>query len=299
VILVNPECPYALGNRGIEPYVIIIIRGGRMNRKFIAKNWYANAYEQFETQANDVEFLLDVLKKQTDGTPQNILEVACGGGRISIPLAKAGHNVTGFDADEFMLLRCYRRMENLPNIACFKADALTSNWGNDFDVVVMAGNILINIETETDYEKAQQLFIQKAAESLRCGGYLFLDYDQHSDTSAVKFFNYLNKSGSYGDDPEYLDDLGTSGKFRNYGNVYDPVTRICTWASHSDLLTNNGERIIESTIGHKHIPTLKQVYKWLADTGFIVEQSYSNYTKEPLDEKHDDFVRATIWAKKE
>jgi len=58
-----------------------------LNRDFIAKHWYANVYEQFENQTNDVEFLLDILHKNTNGDPQNILEVACGGGRISVPLA--------------------------------------------------------------------------------------------------------------------------------------------------------------------------------------------------------------------
>ena len=127
---------------------------------------------------------------------------------------------------------------------------------------------------------------------------MFLDYDQHSDVSAVKLFNRLGESGRLGDDSSYTDELGTSGQFKNYGGVYDPVTRICIWASHRDLLTNNGERIIESTMGHKHIPTLKQVYDWLADAGLTIEKTYSNYTEEPLNEHHEDFVRATIWAKK-
>jgi len=89
-----------------------------LSRQFIAKHWYAGVYEQFENHTNDVDFLLKVLREQTDGTPQNILEVACGGGRISVPLAQAGHTVVGFDADEHMLLRCYGRMRGIPNIAC-------------------------------------------------------------------------------------------------------------------------------------------------------------------------------------
>ncbi|MDD4125061.1 MAG: class I SAM-dependent methyltransferase [Eubacteriales bacterium] len=269
-----------------------------MNKQFIAKHWYAYSYEKFENQTNDVEFILKILCEQTDGTPQNILEVACGGGRISVPLAQAGHKVVGFDADEFMLLRCYGRMKDIPNITCYQADAISADWGTGFDVVVMAGNILINIETEMDYTEAQQTFIRKAAAALHPGGYLILDYDQHSDASAVKFFNRLGESGRLGDNSEYIDELGTGGKIKIYGSVYDPVTRICTWASHSDLLTNNDERIIISTAGYKHIPTLKQVYEWLADAGFNLEKTYRNYTDEPLDDNESDFVRSTVWAKK-
>ena len=269
-----------------------------MSKKFISKHWYAHAYEQFENQTDDVEFFIDVLRKETCGTPQNILEVACGGGRICVPLAKAGHNVTGFDADEFMLLRCCNKMKGIPNIACYQADAIKSDWGTGFDVVVMAGNILINIETGINYTEAQRIFFRKAAAALRKGGHLLLDYDQHSDKSAAKFFNRLGESGRLGVETEYLDDLGTVGKFKHYGGVYDPVTRICTWASHKELTTNNGERIIESTTGHKHIPTLEQVYGWLSDAGFVVEKTFRNYKNEPLTESEPDYVKATIWARK-
>jgi SAM-dependent methyltransferase len=269
-----------------------------LNRQFIAKHWYAGFYEKFENQTYDVEFLIKILREQTDGTPQNILEVACGGGRICIPLAQAGHKVTGFDADEFMLLRCYGKMKDLFNLTCYQADAVSADWGTGFDVVVMAGNILINIETDMDYEEAQKTFIRKAAAALRSDGHLILDYDQHSDSSAVKFFNRLAESGRLSYGSEYTDELGTGGKIISYGNVYDPITRICTGVSHMDLLTNNGERIIESTTGYKHIPALTQVYGWLNDAGFLVEKTYRNYTDEPLSEQSPDFSRATIWARK-
>lgn len=82
---------------------------GVVNREFIAKHWYSSVYEQFENQTNDVDFLLKILLQQTGGVPLDILEVACGGGRISVPLAQAGHRATGFDMDEHMLLRCLRR----------------------------------------------------------------------------------------------------------------------------------------------------------------------------------------------
>ncbi|MDR1540099.1 MAG: hypothetical protein LBU32_19285 [Clostridiales bacterium] len=51
-------------------------------------------------------------------------------------------------------------MKDIPNINCYQADAINANWGTGYDVVVMAGNILINIETELDYAEAQQAFIR-------------------------------------------------------------------------------------------------------------------------------------------
>jgi hypothetical protein len=71
-------------------------------------------------------------------------------------------------------------------------------------VVALAGNILVNIESDKDYSEAQAMFICKAAEALRPGGHVYLDFDLH-----------INLSSSL-DDSCYFhgtDDFGTSGKF--------------------------------------------------------------------------------------
>lgn len=264
-----------------------------MNREFIAKHWYASVYEQFETQTHDVEFLLKVLSEQTNNSPQNILEVACGGGRICVPLAQAGHMVTGFDSDEYMLIRCYRRMQGMSNIRCYKAEATTTDWGAGFDVLVMAGNILINIESDMDYALAQATFIRKAAEALRTGGHLYLDFDLLFDPASC--FHRLGESSYFNG----TDDMGTSGRTVGYGSVYDPMTQICAGASHLEITTNNGEQFIISEQSYKHIPTQSQVYGWLTGAGFTIVKAYKNYSDETLTEPIDESTyRATIWARK-
>ncbi|SDM49178.1 class I SAM-dependent methyltransferase [Paenibacillus jilunlii] len=264
-----------------------------MNRDFIAQHWYASVYEKFENQTHDIVFLLKVLAEQTSSQSQNILEVACGGGRICVSLAKANHIVTGFDADEHMLLRCYRRMAGLPNIHCYQAEAAMSDWGADFDVVVMAGNILINIESDMDYEEAQKTFIKNAAASLRTGGHLYLDFDLHYNPAIS--FNRLKESSYF----EGTDELGTAGRIVSYGSVYDPITRICTGVGHWELTTNSGEQFILPKRWYKHIPTQSQVYGWLSDSGFSIERTYLNYTAEPIPELIIEAVnRAIIWARK-
>jgi len=264
-----------------------------MNRDFIAKHWYASMYEKFENQTYDVDFLLRVLAEQTGNQPQNILEVACGGGRICVPLAKSQHTVVGFDVDEQMLLRCYKKMVGLPNIRCYQADALNSNWGFGYDVVVMAGNILINIESDMDYVDAQKTFIKNAATSLHIGGHLYMDFDLHYDPTT--HFNRLGESSYFNG----TDELGTTGRIVSYGSVYDPVTQICAGIKHWELTTNSGEQIIILKRWYKHIPTLKQVYGWLSDAGFTIERTYHNYTDEPIPEPIVKTTRrATIWARK-
>lgn len=121
--------------------------------------WYAYIYEQQVIQSNEVDFILETLGQE----PKKVLEVACGGGRILAPIAKAGHAATGFDIDKYMLERCKTKIRGIENAGCYLADALRDDWDQDYDVVVLAGNILINIITDGNYAEAQKLFIQKAA----------------------------------------------------------------------------------------------------------------------------------------
>ena len=263
-----------------------------MNQIFYARHWHAYVYEQYENQTDDVEFILQLLQEHAPGA-QNILEAACGGGRIAVPLAEAGHRVTGFDSDEHMLLRCGRRAKGLGNLHIYAADMMGDDWGAGYDVVVLGGNILINIETDKDYKQAQIDMITKAAAALRTGGHLLMDFQLLYDDKGC--FHSLEESSYF----QGADDIGTSGRTVSYGGTYDPVTQLWCGVSHFELTLPNGAKWIGPRVRHKHIPKQAQVYAWLADAGLVVEHVYKNHSKEPLPCPIDeDTYRATIWARK-
>ena len=264
-----------------------------MNRDFIKKHWYAYIYEQQENQTDDTEFLLHILHTEIGIGPLELLEAACGGGRLAVPFAEAGYAVTGFDADAYMLLRCYARARGLENLRLFVADAVHGDWGEGYDVVVLGGNFLINIESDTGYAQAQETVIRNAASALKPGKFLLLDFGIHYNPKAI--FNSLGE-GSYF---EGTDDLGTYGRTVSYGSVYDPVTRICAGVNHTELTTNGGERLIIPEVWHKHIPSQEQVWNWCAQAGLTIEKTYKNYTQEPIPEPLDESThRATLLARK-
>ncbi|NLM44365.1 MAG: class I SAM-dependent methyltransferase [Clostridiales bacterium] len=59
-----------------------------------------------------MEFALSVIGSE----PKRILEIACGSGRILVPLAKVGHNVTGLDFDKYMLSKIESKSVRMDNI---------------------------------------------------------------------------------------------------------------------------------------------------------------------------------------
>lgn len=247
-----------------------------MNRNDLMQYWYAYTYDQ-EIHQGDVEHILSIV----GNSPLNILEVACGSGRISIPLAQAGHTVTGFDVDEAMLARIPKKASDLANLNCYKADAITDDWGNGFDVVILSGNVLVNIITDGDYKQAQELFVKKASNAVKQGGYMYLDFTCMLGESQ-------SNSGEEYTIFEGTDDLGTFGKFiMGGGGTYNSQTRIANGTRRYEITPKNGEMFSVTKKSVKHFPTHEQVVSWLNKYGWTIEWH------SPI---KDETFHAVIWA---
>jgi SAM-dependent methyltransferase len=118
--------------------------------------------------AYDAELYLELA--QTSGGP--VLELGAGSGRLAVPLALAGHEVTGIDIDEAMLQRGRDRWQN--ERGSFEADRLDLRVGDFFDYRPgpRFGLALIAVNTfllaRDDAERLAILRTMK--ESLRPGG---------------------------------------------------------------------------------------------------------------------------------
>jgi SAM-dependent methyltransferase len=87
---------------------------------------------------NDVVFYTG-LAKQIKGP---VLELACGTGRILIPTARAGRDITGLDFSRYMLARCRKKLSNespdvQKRVNLVQGDMTTFNLGKKFDLITM------------------------------------------------------------------------------------------------------------------------------------------------------------------
>ncbi|MCL2603226.1 MAG: class I SAM-dependent methyltransferase [Defluviitaleaceae bacterium] len=267
-----------------------------MSNETEIKNLGAFLYEQHETQDDDVKFIL-----QTIGAPaKKVLEVACGGGRILVPLAKAGHDAWGFDMDDDMLANIPAKALGLSNIHWCNADALLDDWGAGFDVVVLAGNLLFNIEIGAgiEYKKAQELFIQKAANALVTGGYLYIGYNPWAPNGRT-----LTRPAGYNveDDGNVVWEWEGTDEHGNYqrewttSGAFDEDSGILTSTNGCEQRLADGTHAEEITFGIKHYATLEHIHGWLTAAGFEIEQQYENFDKKPID---DDSTTLIIYARK-
>jgi SAM-dependent methyltransferase len=108
-------------------------------------------------------------------TPARVLDAGCGTGRVAIELSRRGHDVVGVDVDEAMLEAARAKAPDLPWVHGDLTDP-ELDLGQDFDVVVMAGNVLIFVPPGTEAQ-----VIGNAARWLRPGGRLVTGYSLQPD----------------------------------------------------------------------------------------------------------------------
>ena len=237
------------------------------NEKDIIAQWNADMYDLNETYTDDVEFALTLM----GASPKKILEIACGSGRLLVPVAKAGHDVTGLDFDEYMLDKIPAKISGAQKIQWRKADVINEEWGTGFDVVLLAANFLFNIVSDMDYEHAQELMIKKASDAVVSGGHVLIDYS-HTFHPEQWFQNPEPNVIWQGTDSE-----GNFGKMVLLNSTYDTNTGIAQSIRRFEMTLADGNHFVQEFPVKKHFASLNQVHTWLEHAGFVIENEWGDY----------------------
>jgi SAM-dependent methyltransferase len=107
----------------------------------------------------------DLVERLGGGT---VLDAGCGTGRVAIELARRGHDVVGVDLDGDLLARARAKA---PELAWVEADLAAVSLGRSFDVVVLAGNVLLFCRPEDRAAIVSALAIHVAPAGCLVAGY--------------------------------------------------------------------------------------------------------------------------------
>jgi SAM-dependent methyltransferase len=116
--------------------------------------------------------------------PSSVLDAGCGTGRVAIELSRRGRQVAGVDLDQQMLEAARQKAPHLMWLHGDLADPEFS-LGHQFDVIVMAGNVLIFVAPGTEgavlTNMARHLVpggLVISGYSLRPGGFGIIAHDE-------------------------------------------------------------------------------------------------------------------------
>lgn len=142
-------------------------------------NEFADIYDDFSVGIGDLGFY----KKQAKKAKGKVLEVACGTGRILLPLLKAGVDIEGFDISSKMLgvLNQKAKKDGLkPKV--WKADMRNFRANKKYSLIMVPYRAFNHVESSADQIRALKNFRRH----LGRGGRLVLNFFYPSYTYMAK-----------------------------------------------------------------------------------------------------------------
>jgi 2-polyprenyl-3-methyl-5-hydroxy-6-metoxy-1,4-benzoquinol methylase len=222
--------------------------------------------EEGARSAPRIAFYCDLAKMV--GGP--VLEIACGSGLVTLPIAAQGLDVTGVDLARPMLEHARKKAEaqNL-NIRWVEADARSFDLGTQYQFIFITGN-------------AFQAFLRREDQEA-----LLRSVRRHLLPDGIFAFETRNPSGHdlTNQSAEEFDQRYISVEGNNVSvsstQIYDPIAQIIYWTSYRHW--NDGERDHER---ETHIACRfthpQELEALLHYNGFQIIEQYGNWNKEAL-----------------
>jgi len=112
---------------------------------------FAEVYDLFYRHDEDVKFYVSIARKCGDP----VLELACGTGRVLIPIAREGFKITGLDISDSMLKVLKRKLEKEPDevkqrIKIVKGDMRNFELGQKFKLIILPFSSIVGLLSEDD-----------------------------------------------------------------------------------------------------------------------------------------------------
>jgi cyclopropane fatty-acyl-phospholipid synthase-like methyltransferase len=208
----------------------------------------------YQTDA-ELDYLMQVLAVPPGG---HILDVPCGTGRLSVPLAERGYRVTGVDISAELLgdAEAAAKGRNLP-VRFEERDMRDLPWAGEFDAAYCAGNSFTYLGETGDRD-----FLAAVARNLKPGGRFSLETSMAAESV---FVNRLQRAWFPLGDLLFLHDTD-----------YEPATSKFT---STYTIIRAGKKETKRAV--YQIYTCRQIVRLLEDAGFGQIESYGSLTREP------------------
>ncbi len=238
--------------------------------------------QQYTGYESDIPFLVQLAEEFAGIEP--VLEFACGTGRITIPIAQAGHRIIGVDISPAMLQTATDKIKLLDpkpakNVTLIEADMRTyiSPHAGFHHLALVPFTAFLHLTSQTDQLAALSNFALNLHPSL---GFLLVDIFNpklkrltDSDTTSIPF---LEKQVPINNGQHIL--------IRQTATEYFPASQNCRWTflvNIYDAVTGN---LVES---YREASTVRIIFpnEWrllLQLAGFTIIKKWGNYQYQPF-----------------
>jgi SAM-dependent methyltransferase len=238
-------------------------------------------------QDGEVEFYLELAREaESRGLPT--LELACGTGRVALPLVRAGVRLTGLDVSTPMLALAREKSAGLENVRWLERDMRAFDLGEQFGLIFIAvGTFQLLIEIEDQLACLRCVHKHLAPE----GRFAF----EVESPNIVAMAEWLTtKRGALVRNPSRdHQDPKTGRLVQSWGTIdYHPSRQERTSSGFNEELDEAGV-VVRRQYGQPM--TLRYFHRYemehlLARAGFAVEAMYGDLRKNPYRGNSPDMI---------
>lgn len=216
-----------------------------------------------------------------------VLEIACGTGRVSIPIARLGFEVTGLDIVPGMLALARRKSAGLPT-RWVEGDARTFDLGRRFRLIFVTGNAFQAFLTRAD----QEALLERVRAHLDDGGLFAFETRNprwvgsgadplpESDLEGGDLWANLETRAEEQEWQRYNDLRGHEVRVSRT-QVYDHIAQILHWTTYRRWREGEQEQTRVTRIAVR-FTFPQELAALLHYNGFSVIRQYGDWDLEPL-----------------
>jgi SAM-dependent methyltransferase len=222
---------------------------------------------------------LDLYRALAARTDRPVVELGAGSGRVAVPLAAAGHEVTGVDLDAAMLARARARAAaagegTAARLRLVRSDLFTARPEGlgEFGLAILALNSILVLGGPRDQRRA----IGVLAGLLAPGGIAVVDAWQPVADDLVRFDGRLSL--------EWLRHDPASGRdvTKLAAAWYDGATRTVTLTTIFDEAAPGAAPVRWTRVDALHLISADELRAHAEDAGLVVEVIAGDYELSPL-----------------
>lgn len=225
--------------------------------------------EIYDLENNEFEpdgpFIL-ALAKKLGGT---VLELGCGTGRVTIPLAQNGIDIVGLDVVPGMIERARQKSNDLP-IEWVVADVRTFQLGRKFQLIFESGSVFHHMLTRPD----QEAYLARVREHLEDNGRLVINL----------FFPHPNRLISTDVEEDWFSVQRSDGSEIRVSGIdkYDEIRQVRVETAYRRWTDIDGQEILRVTPLSLRYVFPQEMEALLHYNGFEIMELYGDADCSPL-----------------
>ena len=250
-----------------------------------SREHYADAalYDyEYRRRRADVTFYRELARERSGP----ILELGAGSGRVTVALARDGHEVVAIDQAPAMLARLRARVDALPKAAAarikiVRGDLRSFAVPGKFGLAIAAFNVVEHLYTRGEVAAC---FACVAAQLALGGGFAF-------DVQLPDLAWLLRDPTKRWAKTRFTDPTTKRAMFYSTNHDYDPIGQIALIRLYYEPADGKGPTRIVKLSQRKFFPA--ELEALVAHAGFRVVQRYGDFQRRPLDGTAESQVLVT------